>query len=151
MKDTHDLELIREYPVKVARLWAAVTRPEEVAQWFGTEGMRMEICEMDLTRTGPWVCVMVGKDSGDRFKVSGQVTHVRPPQADDTGSVGFTWGWHDDNDNRGAESHVTFAVAPTETGARLTLTHRQLDTLEASQSHGRGWLSTLNKLDRMLA
>ncbi len=151
MKDTHDLELIRDYPVRVDRLWDAVTRPGEIVQWFGTEGVRLETCEMDLTRTGPWVCVMVGKDSGDVFKVSGQVTHVRPPDASGTGSVGFTWGWHDENDQRGAESHVTFAVDATESGARFTLTHRQFDTLDSSQSHGRGWMSTLNKLDRLLA
>lgn len=150
MKDTHDLEFIREYPVDVDRLWAAVTRPDEIVQWFGTEGVRLETCEMDFTKTGPWVCVMVGKESGDPFKVSGQVTHVRPPESGGEGSVGFTWGWHDGDDNRGAESHVTFNVAPTETGARFTLSHRQLDTLESSQNHGRGWLSTLNKLDQLL-
>lgn len=151
MKDTHDLEFIREYPVHVDRLWAAVTRPEEIVQWFGKEGVRLETCNMDFTRTGPWVCVMIGEDSGDQFKVSGQVTHVRPPDAGGEGSVGFTWGWHDGEDRRGAESHVTFTVAPTDTGARFTLSHRQLETLESSQNHGRGWLSTLTRLDRLFA
>jgi hypothetical protein len=45
---------------------------------------------------------------------------------------------------------VTFTVEETETGARLTLTHRALDSVETAQSHTRGWLSTLRKLDVLL-
>lgn len=150
MKDTHDAEFVRDYNVSVDRLWKAVTRPEELVQWFGPEGVRIESCEMDFTRTGPWVCTMRGLESGNRFKVSGQVTSVRPPQQGAEGSVGFTWGWHDDEEVRGAESHVTFTVVATDTGARFTLSHRDLPTLEAAQGHTRGWLATLPKLERYL-
>ena len=150
MKDTHDAEFIRDYAVSVDRLWKAVTRPDEIMQWFGPEGVRLAECDMDFTRAGPWMCVMIGLDSGNRFKNSGQVTHVRPPSQGSEGSVGFTWAWHDDDDIRGAESHVTFTVSATETGARLVLTHRDLATMEAAQSHTRGWLSTLGKLDAFI-
>ncbi|SFT35329.1 SRPBCC family protein [Sedimentitalea nanhaiensis] len=150
MKDLHDVEFIREYAVSVSRLWNAVTRPDQVVQWFGTEGVRLETCQLDLTQTGPWLCVMIGTDSGNRFKVSGHVTHVTPPQNGGAGSVGFTWGWHDDTDARGPDSHVTFTVAPIETGARFTLTHRDLATVDSAQSHSRGWLSTLNRLDQFV-
>ncbi len=150
MKDLHDVEFIRDYAVGVARLWEAVTCPDQIVQWFGTEGVRLESCDMDLRGTGPWVCVMIGTDSGNRFKVSGQVTHVSPPDAGGVGSVGFTWAWHDEADARGPESHVTFAVQPIDTGARFTLTHRNLATLEAAQNHSRGWLSTLSRLDRFI-
>ena len=154
MKD-HDqddtlLEFIRDYPVALTRLWAAVTDPAEIVKWFGPEGVYLDSCEMDLTRTGPWVCVMVGRESGDRFKVSGQVTSVNAPDDGARGSVGFTWAWHDADDRRGVESFVTFTVEATRTGARLTLTHRDLANIDAAQSHTQGWLSTLRKLDSML-
>ena len=122
----------------------------ELVQWFGTEGVRIEDCEMDFTRTGPWTCVMVGMESGTRFKVSGQVTKVQPPVRGGAGLVGFTWAWHDDSDVRGPESHVSFSVSATATGARLVLTHRDLADLEMAQNHSRGWLSTLAKLERFL-
>ena len=150
MKDTHDTEFIRDFTVSVDRLWKAVTRPEELVQWFGPEGVRLESCDMDFTRTGPWVCVMIGRESGNIFKVSGQVTSVRAPDERGTGSVGFTWAWHDDADRRGDESHVSFTVTATERGSRLTLSHRDLPTLEEAQSHTRGWLATLPKLERYL-
>ena len=91
---------------------------------------------------------MIGLESGNRFKVSGRITHVRPPE-DDAGSVGFTWAWHNDDDRRGHESHVTFTVVSTAKSARLTLTHHGLDTEAQSLDHERGWMSTLSKLDRL--
>ena len=148
--EAQDLEFIRDYKVSVARLWRAVTDPKEIAQWFGPEGVRLESCDMDLSKRGPWTCVMVGRESGNRFWVSGEVTHVRPPENAE-GSVGFTWAWHGDDGKRKSESHVIFEVSATDGGARLRLVHRDLDGLEEAQSHTHGWLSTLNKLDTHLS
>ncbi|WP_375687555.1 SRPBCC domain-containing protein [Pseudooceanicola sp. LIPI14-2-Ac024] len=153
MKDTEtaDIEFVRDYTVALDRLWRAVTEPVQLIQWFGPEGVYLETCEMDFRHTGPWTCTMTGKESGDCFKVSGQITHVRPPEGG-RGSVGFTWAWHDPaTDARGPESHVIFTVEETATGARLTLTHRELHDVEAGQAHSRGWISTLRKLDFLLA
>lgn len=146
-----ELELVRDYPVAVDRLWRAITAPDQIVQWFGPEGVRLDRCEMDLRKRGPWACEMVGLESGDRFKVTGEITHVRPPERGGEGSVGLTWAWHDDNDRRGPESHVIFEVGPHERGARLRLVHRELADTEAAQSHSRGWISTLSKLDRLLS
>jgi uncharacterized protein YndB with AHSA1/START domain len=81
-------------------------------------------------------------DEGQRYKVSGQVTHVDPPN-----SVGFTWAWHDNQDQRGAESHVTFSVAVTESGSRLVLDHRELADADIAGNHEQGWTSSLRKLE----
>lgn len=144
--DDHSLELIRDYPVSLDRLWRAITDPRQLIQWFGPEGLFMGDDSPDFTRTGPWRCTMVGKESGNLFIVSGQVTSVVPP-AQGKGHVAFTWAWHDAEGTRGPESHVTFTVETTPTGARLTLSHVALPTLEAAQDHSRGWLSTLRCLD----
>ena len=151
MKDTEtaDIEFVRDYPVALDRLWRAVTEPVQLIQWFGPEGTYLDVCEMDFRKTGPWTCTMVGKESGTRFKVSGQITRVTPPDSG-KGSVGFTWAWHDDTGARGVESHVMFTVEKTATGARLTLSHRELPGVESAQDHSRGWLSTLRKLDFFL-
>ncbi len=146
MTEAQDLEFVRDYKVSVDRLWRAVTDPAEVMQWFGPEGVDIAECAMDLTKRGPWTCTMVGRESGESFKVTGVVTHVRPPE-DAEGSVGFTWAWHDDADKRGHESHVIYEVSATNGGARFRLIHRELDSLDSAQKHTQGWLSTLRKLD----
>jgi len=140
-----DVKLERDFPVPVETLFAYVTEPARLMEWFGPEGTFLADASMDFTRPGPWHAVMIGRESGNRFKVSGQVTQVRPLT-----SVGLTWGWHDDADRRGAESHVTFAVARTDTGSRLTIDHRDLADAEAVASHTAGWIATLAKLQRIL-
>lgn len=150
MKDTQELRLEREFPVSITRLWQAITRPEEIVQWFGPEGVRLERCEMDLGRLGPYLCVMVGLESGNKFVISGQVTHVRPPE-NGAGSVGMTWAWHDDQGKRGHESHVSFNVLETEQGARLVLEHVDLPMTDEVVNHNRGWTSTLNKIAAYLS
>jgi uncharacterized protein YndB with AHSA1/START domain len=147
--ETADITFVRDYPVALSRLWRAVTEPVQIIQWFGPEGVYLEDCNMDFRRTGPWFCVMAGKESGARMRVSGHVTHVAPPE-EGRGSIGFTWAWHDEAGARGPESHVSFTVEETGRGARLTLDHRALPDLDAAQGHSRGWTSTLGKLDRLL-
>lgn len=150
MTETQELEFVRDYKVSVARLWRAVTDPAELVQWFGPEGVDIAECEMDFTKRGDWNCTMVGRESGDRYRVTGIVTHVRPP-ADAEGSVGLTWAWDDDAGKRGPESHVIFEVSVTDGGARLRLIHRDLESVDMAQKHSQGWLSTLKKLDTHLS
>lgn len=139
-----DLEMKRHFKADIARVWAFVTEPQNLQQWWGPEGMTVPVHNLDFTRTGPWFSEMHSPD-GQVFKVSGQVTSINPPH-----SLGFTWGWHDETDQRGPESHVMFILRATDTGTEFTLNHRELDA-EAAQSHEEGWTSTLVKLERMLA
>ncbi len=99
---------------------------------------------LDFSVPGPWYSVMENSE-GQQYKVSGQVTHVNPPA-----SLGFTWGWHDDQDQRGAESHVMFTVEAAGAGARLVIDHRDLGDDEMSASHEKGWTSSLRKLEAQL-
>lgn len=139
-----DLQLTRDFPVSPDRLFAAVTQQADLLQWWGPEGMHCPEHALDLSQLGPWHSVMVNAD-GKRFKVSGQVTSYDPPR-----SVGFTWAWHDPEDNRGAESHVTFTVTGTESGSRLVLDHCELGDDEIAANHNEGWSSSLRKLDALL-
>lgn len=139
-----DLRLEREFKVSPERLFQAVTERSDLLQWWGPEGMDVPEDDMDFTKTGPWFSVMRNGE-GQRYKVSGHVTHVSPPK-----SVGFTWAWHDDSDQRGAESHVTFTIEETDSGARLVIDHRNLGDDEISANHEKGWSSSLNDLAKFL-
>ncbi|NVO57702.1 SRPBCC domain-containing protein [Rhodobacteraceae bacterium B1Z28] len=135
-----DLRLERDYPVSPEALFAWVSDGTKLLQWWGPEGVHVSEHDLDFSRLGPWYSTMENGE-GQRFKVSGHVTHVDPPK-----SVGFTWAWHDDQDQRGAESHVTFSVTATENGARLVLDHRELADADAAANHEQGWTSSLRKL-----
>ncbi|UWR45177.1 SRPBCC family protein [Phaeobacter inhibens] len=135
-----DLRLEREFPVTPERLFAWISDTEKLLQWWGPEGMTVPEHTLNFHQEGPWSTVMTNAD-GDRYHVSGVVTHVRPPQ-----SIGFTWGWHDETGARGHESHVTLTVEAVDVGARLVIDHRNLDSSEQAAGHQKGWESTLRKL-----
>ena len=82
---------------------------------------------------------------GTRYKVSGHITHVTPPR-----SIGYTWGWHDEADQRGEESFVTLTVEPAAKGSKLIIDHRGLGDDEIGTSHTQGWNSSLASLATFL-
>lgn len=139
-----DLRLEREFSVTPDKLFDWVSAPDKLLQWWGPEGMHVPEHTLDFSRTGPWYSIMQNAE-GQQFKVSGHVTHVDPPK-----SIGFTWGWHDPDDKRGAESHVTFTVVASDSGSRLLIDHRELGDDENSASHETGWTSALRKLSAHL-
>ncbi len=139
-----DLRLEREFPVSPEKLFDWVSSPEKLLRWWGPEGMHLAEHDLNLSRTGPWFSILQN-DESQQYKMSGHVTHVAPPK-----SVGFTWGWHDPDDKRGVESHVTFTVLASGTGSRLLIDHRELGDDEVSASHESGWTSALRKLSAHL-
>ncbi len=139
-----DLRLEREFPVSAETLFAWISDGSKLLQWWGPEGVHVPEHNLDFSRLGPWYSVMMNND-GQRFKVSGHVTHVDAPK-----SVGFTWAWHDDQDERGNESHVTLSVAASGEGARLVVDHRELADADAAANHEQGWTSSLRKLEAFL-
>ena len=139
-----DIRIEREFSVSPERLFQALTKAEDTQAWFGPEGSHITEGQTDLTKTGPWYMVLVSSE-GNRFKVSGQVTHVTPPR-----SIGYTWGWHDDEDRRGEESFVTLTVEPAAKGSKLIVDHRGLGDDDIGASHTQGWNSSLSSLSTYL-
>lgn len=139
-----DLTLERQFNAGPARVFEFISKTEHLLKWWGPEGVFLPEHNLSFERTGPWMSVMQNAE-GQRFKVSGHVTHVDPPK-----SIGFTWAWHDENDVRGVESHVTIRLVPEQNGGtQLQLSHVDLPE-ETAESHQEGWNSTLNKLERLL-
>lgn len=140
-----ELTMERRFPVDAETVFDFLTKPENIAKWWGPEGVTCPVLDMDLTQPGPWVSVMTNAEGG-RYKVSGEVLSVDPPR-----EVRFTWGWHDDTDRRGPESRVRFAVEPLDDGgAMFKLTHSDLPDDESAKNHEGGWTSSLRKLERLL-
>ena len=138
------LEMERHLNAPVEKVFDFVSKTEHLVRWWGPEGLHVPEHDLSLDRLGPWFSVMVNGE-GQRFKVSGQVTHVDPPK-----SIGFTWAWHDEDDARGVESHVRIKLVPAQNGTVLHLSHVDLPE-ETAESHEGGWASTFNKLEALLA
>lgn len=139
-----DLTITRTFPLPPEAVFDFVTRHDRILQWWGPEGSSLPEETLDFTREGPWHSVMMNAD-GKRFKVSGRVTEVTPPSA-----VEFTWGWHDENDDRGPDSRVRIELTAADAGGtRFVLTHSGLPDDESRANHEMGWNSSLGKLERL--
>lgn len=139
-----DLTLTRSLNAPPDRVFDFVSKTEHLLKWWGPEGMSVPEHDLSFDRKGPWMSVMTNS-KGERYKVSGHVTHVDPPN-----SVGFTWAWHDETDTRGVESHVTIKLVPSaDGGTELTLFHADLPSDEVAENHESGWTSSFNKLERL--
>lgn len=139
-----DLVITREFEAPQETVFAYVSETKNLLKWWGPEGMGVPDHQLAFDKTGPWMSVMTGAE-GQRHKVSGQVTHVDPPN-----SVGFTWAWHDEDDKRGNKSHVTIKLAPgANGGTRFELSHVDLASDDAAANHEKGWTSSLRKLERL--
>jgi uncharacterized protein YndB with AHSA1/START domain len=140
-----DLRIDRHFDVDPTTVFDFVTKANRLLEWWGPEGMSVPEHDLDLSRPGrKWWSVMVGGD-GRRYKVSGEVVAVDPPR-----SVEFTWGWHDEHDERGHESRVRFEIMPGDGGGtHFALIHSGLTDAESATNHEMGWSSSLKKLERM--
>lgn len=140
-----DLRIERDFRVSPELVFAFVTQPEYLYQWWGHEDMTIIEHNLDFTQPGPWMSTLLNRDGG-RHKMSGVVVAVNPPS-----SVEFTWGWHDENDQRGVQTLVRFEVSANDNGgARFVLTHTDHPTDEIAAMHTQGWTSVLRSLEKFI-
>ena len=139
-----ELKIERIFESDPETVFAFVTEGEKLLQWWGHEGMTIPEHNLDFSGPGPWMATLVGAEGG-RYKMSGEVIAVDPPN-----SVEFTWGWHDENDERGHDSKVRFEVKAVEDGTHFKMIHSGLANEDSVNGHEQGWTSAYRKLERLL-
>lgn len=133
--------LVRRIKASPARVWAAITQPDLMMQWWGPDA-------------GPTLSVVADVRPGGRFSVvfrlldgsehnpAGIYREVVPER-----KLAFTWDLPETEEQ---ESLVTFLLEPFEGGVELTLRHEHLPDEESRKSHEAGWAGLLQKLPAFL-
>jgi uncharacterized protein YndB with AHSA1/START domain len=118
------LEMVRALPVNPARVFAAFSDPDELAKWFGPEGLSVGSLDSD-PRVGGTYRIEMQPPEGEPFYLGGEFREVDPP-----GRLAFTFVYEDpDPDDvetlvelsfrdRGESTEVVFAQGPFKTQAR---------------------------------
>ena len=141
-----ELIIERHFPSSPDKVFEFVSKQEHLLKWWGPEGMTIAENQLDFSKPGRWSSTMINAD-GKRYKVSGEVIVVNNPN-----SLEITWGWHDENDERGHNSIVRFEVNDDGSGGtHFKLIHRNLPDEESVQNHSIGWTSSFVKLERLNA
>ena len=116
--DTAEIVFHRRYARPIEKVWAALTVPERIADWFA------EVDALDL-RLGGAIHLSFPEVN---YRIQGTITVFDPPRR-------LTWTWPKDD---GSQSTVTFDLAPDGDGCRLTLTEAGLKWSEGA-GNGAGW------------
>ena len=138
------LQMSRALPVARARVFAAFTDPDELAEWFGPEGFSVGSLDSDL-RVGGNYRIEIQPPEGDPFYLGGEFREVDPP-----GRLAFTFVYEEpDPDDvetlvelsfrdRGDSTEVVFTQGPFRTEARREL-------------HRDGWTDSFDRLAQVVS
>ena len=133
------LTLVRRIKAPPARVFAAFTRPEQLARWWGPDpGVALE-AEADVRPGGRYRIVFRTRD-GLLNETIGEYRVVEPPRR-----LIFTFQWAQAPDR---PSLVTVDIAPVAEGAELTILHEDFADDLVARSHEEGWNGALDKLER---
>ena len=129
--------IVRRIKAPPAKVWAAITQPDLMLQWWGPDAGPTLSVVADV-RPGGRFSVVFRLLNGDEHNPTGVYREVEREK-----KLVFTW------DLPGApepESLVTFRLEPFDGGTELTLTHERLPNEEARASHEHGWIGLLDTL-----
>jgi uncharacterized protein YndB with AHSA1/START domain len=114
------LRFSRELPHSADKVWAAITEPEQLANWFP-----------DTIVVDEWKVGARLKFEHPDLSFDGEVRVVEPPSL-----LEFTWG----------PDTLRFEIVPHGDGCTLTLTDK-LDELGKAARDGAGWHTCLDQLE----
>lgn len=104
----YDIVFERTIKKPIEKVWAALTIPERVADWFSP-------VEIELRVGGQYRILFTDMD----YIVEGRITELEPPRL-------LTHTWPDPEDPRYADAYVRYELEPDGDGCRLRLTNTAL-------------------------
>ncbi len=136
------IELDELLPQPPARVWRALTEPEQIAAWLMENDFEPVVGHRYTMRGTPVPAV------GFSGLVANQVLDINPERL-------LRISWRDANAGNGLNSTVTWSLAPEGGGTRLCLVHEGFDPQEPSHvtSHrimSGGWRRMMDKLSAAL-
>jgi uncharacterized protein YndB with AHSA1/START domain len=135
------LTLVRRLKASPAKVYAAFTRPEHLARWWGPDpGVALE-AEADVRPGGRYRIVFHTRD-GLRNETIGEYQVVEPERR-----LVFTFQWAQAPDRR---SLVTVDLAAVADGTELTILHEDFADDLVGRTHNEGWNGALDRLQSLV-
>ncbi|HKU40384.1 MAG TPA: SRPBCC domain-containing protein [Polyangiales bacterium] len=121
------------------RVFKALTTPEEIVRWWGSDTMyRTTEWVQDLRVGGRWKATGKGAD-GSPFTVEGEFLEIDPPRR-------LVQSWKPEWDG-GHVTRLTYRLEAIERGTRVTVRHEGFgDRADSCRSHAEGWVAVLDWL-----
>ena len=138
------LEMRRVLRAPPSVVFHALTKPEELASWWGPTGFTTPSIEVDL-RVGGSYRIAMQPPVGELFYLTGRFREVDPPAR-----LVYTFRWEDPTpDDR--ETVVTLSLRELDDGTELHFTQGMFATEERRALHEGGWTDSFGKLEELLS
>ncbi|WP_203069923.1 SRPBCC family protein [Falsiroseomonas ponticola] len=134
------LTLVKRIKAPPATVFAAWTRAEMLARWFGPHHTTVEQAEIEAREGGRFLVRLI-EDNGERHGVGGTYTVFEPERR-----LVFTWAWVSMPER---ESRVTVEFRAVPEGTEVTLTHDRFADADTATRHRRGWTESLERLEAL--
>lgn len=140
-----ELLITRDFAAPRDLVYAAWTRPEHLARWWGPQGFVNIAWQMDVRPGGTWFRRMQAPD-GTLMTKRGVYREVVPPER-----LVFTYLNEYADGTRDGATLVTVTFEECGAGTRLTLRHAGFETAASRDGHEGGWSSCLERFAAHLA
>jgi len=136
------LALERTIAAPPERVFDAFTQAHQLARWLGpTDEFGITVHALEARAGGRYRVEMKHSD-GNVHVVGGVYEEVSRPSR-----LVFSWRWETMPEH--GTSRITVSFERKGAGTRVSLVQEQLPTLEARESHTKGWNGCLDKLVRL--
>ncbi|WP_120495238.1 SRPBCC domain-containing protein [Kiloniella sp. EL199] len=141
------LEITRRFAAPRKTVFKALTQPEVFKTWWGPKGCECSLCEMDFRVGGQWKTILenTGGDCSSN-QVGGIYTEVEDPS-----KLVFTWAWIGHDGIRGHETEVTILLHDEGEKTLMEFSQKIFADTEQCDLHRKGWESSYDCLDEVLA
>jgi uncharacterized protein YndB with AHSA1/START domain len=140
--DRPSLTIVRRFKASPEKVYAAWTRPDLMARWWGPDDGPVLEVEAD-PRVGGRFRVVFQTLDGETHDCRGEYREVEAER-----KLVFTWQWVTLPERC---SLVTIRFRPVDDGTEMTFTHAQFFDKAARDGHQKGWNGSLDKLERLIA
>jgi len=137
------LELTRALPASRPVVFAALTDPSSLTEWWGPEGFEIPDVRFEA-RVGKGYRIEMQPPGGAAFHLTGAFREVEPPVR-----LAYTFEW-EEPDPDDVETLVTLTLRDLAGSTEVALAQGPFRTEPRRALHRDGWTESLTKLERYL-
>jgi uncharacterized protein YndB with AHSA1/START domain len=141
----HILQVERTFPASCEQVFQAWTDPTRLKRWFGPEGFKTVVAEVDLRVGGKYLLGMQSADGSINY-ITGLYHEIQPPT-----KLVFSWQWAKEFDDARDDTmlvKIEFLSRGAET--QVVLTHEQIPSETSKAQHEAGWIGCFDGLEKLL-
>ena len=141
------LDVTKDFPVPIEKLYKAWTAPEELKKWWQPMGNHLKDVTINLHEGGNFSYEFENRESDHSFRITGQYQLVEEQKR-----LVYTWNWEIPTESiANSQFQLTIVFSKQGSGSHLQVTQQNFSNEEAVHPHREGWNKALEDLHQYLS